>query len=325
MRRYSNWFRYRFPHHEDIIGGASSRLLHGLEEGCFVLSPFVNDGSEIFSIPFDDVLPDDYIFLPEPHDMQASTPKLDYIKEVTEIIAHYDGRRGKTVAARCLNINTAIDLNATFRAMCESYPDAFVFMFSTLTTGTWIGASPELLLSMSEETISTMALAGTRPAAKTGDWDPKNVEEQAMVTEYLVECLGQYCEKVEVLPSFTKEAGKVAHICTPIKASRPLSSLSRLLRSLSPTPALCGSDKKESLGIISRLEGFDREMYGGFCGPCGIGGDTSMYVILRSAKCGTESINIFAGGGITKDSIPEDEWNETELKSTTIINCIKSK
>lgn len=325
MSQYRNWFRYKIPRQDQIIGGASSRLLRGLEEGCFVISPFDNKGSEIFSIPFDHILPDDYDFIPESQELQESTPKEDYIREVSEIIRHYEGGRGKTVAARCINIDTAINLDATFRSMCEAYPDAFIFMFSTEATGTWIGASPELLISIDNDSISTMALAGTRPASRTGDWDSKNVDEQAMVTEYLVACLGQYCEKVEVLPSYTKEAGRVAHICTPIRASRPSSSLCRLLLSLSPTPALCGSDKIDSLRLISELESFSREMYGGFCGPCGINGAISMFVILRTAKCSLININVFAGGGITKDSIPEDEWNETELKSTTIINCIKSK
>ena len=146
-----------------------------------------------------------------------------------------------------------------------------------------------------------------------------------MVTDYIVNILGQCCEKVEVSPTFAKKAGRVAHLCTPISASLPKVTLGELLQQLSPTPALCGSDKEESFRIISNLERHRREMYGGFCGPNRLNGATSFFVTVRAAKCSDDAVCVYAGGGITQHSVPALEWEETEMKSKTIIQNIISK
>lgn len=267
---------------------------------------------------------DDELY-PVQSNIPESTPKADYLNEVEEIADHFKDKTGKTVASRCIKIETEINLNATFAEMCSRYPEAFVFMFSTEETGTWIGASPELLLEEDHEGIRTMALAGTRPADESGEWDDKNIEEQQMVADYIVDHLEKNCDNVVIEPTFTKTAGSVAHICTPIKASKLNIPLTEFLLKFSPTPALCGSDKEESLRLISKLEKHDREFYGGFCGPYNMSGKTTLYAMVRTAKCSDDSICVYVGGGITKDSKPEDEWEETEMKSKTIIKSIKTK
>lgn len=267
---------------------------------------------------------DDELY-PVHSNIPESTPKADYLKEVEEIADHFKDNPGKTVASRCIKIDTEINLNATFAEMCSRYPEAFVFMFSTEETGTWIGASPELLLEEDSNGIRTMALAGTRPADESGEWDDKNIQEQQMVADYIVDQLGKNCDNVVIESTFTKTSGSVAHICTPIHASKLNVPLTEFLLKFSPTPALCGSDKEESLRLISKLEKHDREFYGGFCGPYNISGKTTLYAMVRTAKCSDDSIGVYVGGGITKDSKPEDEWEETEMKSKTIIKSIKTE
>lgn len=320
-----NWFKYRLPGSKEIVAGISPFLLDCLREEGFVISPFNGKDSGILMIPYSFGLFLDDELYPVHSNIPQSTPKADYLKEVEEIANYFKDKSGKTVASRCIKIETEINLNATFAALCQQYPDAFVFMFSTEETGTWIGASPELLLEEDHEGIHTMALAGTRSADESGQWDDKNIEEQQIVTDYIVEQMEKNCDNVVTEPTFTKTAGSVAHICTPIHASKLNVPLTEFLLTLSPTPALCGSDKEESLRLISELEKHDREFYGGFCGPYNINGKTSLYVMVRTAKCSDKSICVYVGGGITKDSKPEDEWEETELKSKTIINSIKTK
>ncbi|MDE5793725.1 MAG: chorismate-binding protein, partial [Muribaculaceae bacterium] len=86
----------------------------------------------------------------------------------------------------------------------------------------------------------------------------------------------------------------------------------------------CGSDRSFSLDIIRKHEKFPREMYGGFCGPNDIEGVTAFFVNLRSAKVSKDAVGVYAGGGITPLSSPAKEWQETELKSKTIINNLKT-
>ena len=284
------------------------------------------------TIPYDIPNPDS-ILLPEKSHIPSSTSREDYEREVRSIMLALGDDRGKTVAARTIRLHVKVDLDATFDNLCSAYPEAFVFLFSTPTTGSWIGASPELLLRKEGDFLSTMSLAGTRPCSEEDEeWDEKNSDEQAMVTEFIIDSLRRHCGAVTAGKTFTKKAGPVEHLCTPISAYLPASMLSeeyeeshsnrlrRILAELSPTPALCGSDRLRSLELIRKCEGFKREMYGGFCGPNGIEGVSAFFVNLRSAKISTDEAAIYAGGGITALSSPEKEWKETELKSKTIIN-----
>lgn len=322
-----NWFRYRLPGDTEVYSGSSEEIIKGLGKG-FVIAPFSDPQAGLVTIPCRGPLPDNALTAEEA-DIPASTSKDSYLNEVETIIRALAGEKGKIVAARVIRIDMRISLSATFDALCEAYPHAFVFMFSTPATGTWIGASPELLLTAEGMHLKTMALAGTRAVASGLEWDRKNIEEQEMVADFIVSTLSRHCVNVKAEASMTCMAGPVEHICTPIAAdipdvSRPLHmALETILASLSPTPALCGSDREKSMRVIAATESFPREMYGGFCGPCGIDGKTAFYVNLRSAKCSPESICVFAGGGITNRSVPEEEWNETEMKSKTIINKLK--
>lgn len=94
--------------------------------------------------------------------------------------------------------------------------------------------------------------------------------------------------------------------------------LQDFLDEFSPTPALCGMPKGESMERICRLEGFDREYYGGFCGPYVSPGEFTFYVILRSFAVSRGGITIFAGGGITVHSDAGEEWRETERKLSSV-------
>lgn len=330
-----NRFKYRLPNSSDVISGGSERLLKGFAKG-FVIAPFANPDDGLMTIPFDIRNPDSK-FEPENSYIPPSTSKEDYEEEVRFIMHGLGDIRGKTVAARTIRVDTNIDLDSTFDNLCSAYPEAFVFLFSTTSSGTWIGASPELLLHKDGEFLSTMALAGTRPFSEQDkEWDEKNCDEQAMVTEFIIDSLMRHCGTVTAGKTYTKKAGPIEHICTPISAYMPPSDLAEeyeesysnrlrnLLTDLSPTPALCGSDRSQSLEMIRICEKFSREMYGGFCGPNGIEGVTTFFVNLRSAKVSKDAVAVYVGGGITPLSSPAKEWHETELKSKTIINKLKT-
>lgn len=330
-----NRFKYRLPNSSDVISGGSKRLIKGFAKG-FVIAPFINPKEGLVTIPYDISDPDSKSEA-EASDIPGSTSKIDFEEEIRFIINSLGNKRGKTVAARTIRSDLHIDLDATFNTLCSAYPEAFVFLFSTQSTGTWIGASPELLLRKDGEFISTMALAGTRPySERAEEWDEKNREEQSMVTDFIAACLRRHCGVVSIGKKYTKKAGLIEHICTPIFAYMPPTDLAeeyeesynnrlkQILTELSPTPAVCGSDRSISLDHIRDCEKFDREMYGGFCGPNEIDGISAFFVNLRSAKVSRDAAAIYVGCGITPLSIPENEWQETELKSKTIINNLKT-
>ncbi len=90
-----------------------------------------------------------------------------------------------------------------------------------------------------------------------------------------------------------------------------------------PTPAVCGIPLDSAKQFIKQTEGYDRKYYTGFLGPCNVNGKTNLFVNLRCAELFANNINLYIGGGITKDSIPEKEWEETELKSKTLLSVLE--
>lgn len=323
-----NIFAYRLPDTRDIRVYGSERLLSGIEDVGFTISPFDNNPKDILTIPPDVELKPENLneIAPSGHILPDTTRKAHRIEieGIKQIIAG----EGKIVAARRISIPGRVDLAATFRSLCEAYPNAFVFLFHTSRSGTWIGATPELLAEISNSSLRTMALAGTRPAGSRTPWDHKNIEEQRMVTDFILRTLSRYYVQVTPSTPVTRQAGPVEHICTLIDASglrdyditlQPHSGiLRRVLTALSPTPAVCGSDRITALGTIARYEPEGRSYYAGFCGPTG-----RYFVTLRSARIFSDGLTLYSGSGITPLSDADDEWQETQIKAQTLISQIK--
>lgn len=330
--------------------GFSDRLLpdDGRGRG-FVMHPFDNRQDASVMLPFADrqFSPDDIRaikinrgpattpFYPMP---DRSTTQTEHRNEVEGISARLRQREinglthGKTVAARVILTDFAVDIAATFTELSLRYPAAFVYLFSSPETGMWMGASPELLARMDGEVFSTMALAGTRPVGSEGDWDTKNREEQAIVTDYIVSCLGRFSTDVRHSAPYTRTAGPIEHICTDITARLVTSAnseddaepiASRILEALSPTPALCGYPVADALADIRRFEPFSRGYYGGYFGLRFSSADALMYVNLRCMRLSASVGALYAGGGIMADSDPASEWLETERKASTLLSALQ--
>jgi isochorismate synthase len=95
-----------------------------------------------------------------------------------------------------------------------------------------------------------------------------------------------------------------------------------MLKLLHPTSAVCGVPKKESRLFIDAVESYDRSFYSGFLGPVQVEGQSSIFVNLRTVRLKDGIATFYAGGGITEDSVPEQEWEETELKCNTLLRVI---
>lgn len=320
-----SFYAYRRPGDMMISFGSSESVAEGLGVPGFVIARFLPE-LPYLTIPYRPLetkhiqRPSAGMSVPR----LSSTTREAHSAEINAIIrALKETGHGKVVAARVIVDEVGIDVAATFSSLCRKYPDAFAFCFSTPMTGCWIGASPELLLEAHSGMLHTMALAGTRSAGADGPWDIKNIEEQQMVTDFISDTFKRNSLQTVIGETFSRKAGIVEHLCTPISATVETTqlsseSLSDLLHDLSPTPALCGHPRNLALDIIKEYESFPRGCYGGFCGPYHSPGDFSFFVNLRSALVESERVSIFAGGGITHLSSPEEEWIETEMKSETI-------
>lgn len=318
-----SFYAYRFPHDNMMSYGSSESFLEGLGETGFVIGLF-DPKLPYITIPYrgtkqKENLERRYV-MPE-----NSTSEKEYCNEVEQIVNDLKAGKGeKVVAARVLVKDQQLNIADCFYDLCQRFPEAFVFCFSTPSTGCWIGASPELLLENKDTQMFTMALAGTRPAGVKEAWDEKNMEEQEIVTEFISSTFQRLGYRSFIGESFTKPAGSIEHICTPVSLDMTMypefsqEDLEKLLRTLSPTPALCGSPKEFALEEIEKLEKFQRGCYGGFCGPFHSPGDFTFNVVLRCASVSEKKYCIYAGGGITSKSLPYKEWHETEIKIKTV-------
>ncbi len=240
------------------------------------------------------------------------------------------GHLNKIVPARIkkIKLNNDFDLISSLKSLIQSYPNAFINFFHIPELGTWIGASPEILIQTHGDEFYTMSLAGTQKAQgdnplKSAAWTQKEIEEQALVSRYIVDCfkkirLREYDEQGPK----TVLAGNLLHLRSDFKVNMKTTNFPQLgsvmLELLHPTSAVCGMPRKEAFEFLRENEKFDRSLFAGYIGPVNIEGETLIYVNLRTARLKEGVAILYAGAGVTEDSIPEKEWEETEMKCDII-------
>jgi isochorismate synthase len=210
-----------------------------------------------------------------------------------------------------------------FDRLCEAYPNAFVYHFEDESLGTWVGASPEILLRRVKNHFFTMSLAGTQKISENRKWTEKEQNEQLLVTDFIcTELSAQNIETVEQMGPYDHVAGPVKHLRTDIGFDADPQFEKAFIQHLHPTPAVCGLPRNMAAEAILLVEEHDRELYSGFIGlfeP----ENTHCYVNLRCGKIIDEVLYAFVGAGITAESDPELEWLETENKSKTLFDLIE--
>lgn len=212
-----------------------------------------------------------------------------------------------------------IDLEKSFRNLCETYPNTFRYVF-VRGENAWIGAFSEVLGKFNKATheFETMSLAGTIPVSAS--WSQKEIEEQKPVSSYIRSILGKFNKENTIQESETYDhiSGNIKHLRTDFKLKINPEDLDAIIEKLHPTPAVCGIPKDFCKEKIQEIEKFPRELYAGFI-RIETNDFIQYFVNLRCAKLYSDSVHLFVGGGITAQSNPEKEWIETELKSEAVL------
>lgn len=231
----------------------------------------------------------------------------------------------KVVLSRRVSWEVGVDFISSYLQLVSSYVSAFRYLFFHPKIGMWMGASPEQLVQINGNELQTVALAGTQLYQENLIWEEKEKQEQRFVTDYIITNLEPLVEKINVSLPFTVQAGRLAHIKTTIDAQLKNSQMAiEAVRVLHPTPAVCGLPKGPALSFILANENYDRKFYAGFLGEWN-SKKSNLFVNLRCAEIEENEIHFYVGCGITKDSIPEKEFVETENKLGTIQRIIKLK
>ncbi len=250
------------------------------------------------------------------------------------IQAIQEGRFQKVVLSRQQTIRCeGISAVSIFKKLARRYPSAFCYAWFHPETGCWAGASPELLLSLEDNRLQTMALAGTQVFQDGAEvvWGEKERAEQQWVTDFIISCLERTAKEVKHSAAQTVRAGNLLHLQTALTAfvNPQTFRLNQFLSELHPTPAVCGFPKEQALQFILENEGYSRDFYTGFLGEFALETDvspfpqTQLYVNLRCMRLEAQDARAYAGGGITKDSEPVAEWVETERKLETVLEIFR--
>jgi isochorismate synthase len=211
-----------------------------------------------------------------------------------------------------------------FERLCDEYPNAFCYLLSSEKVGTWIGASPELLLQQQGMICRTVALASTHPSDESSTWNEKELNEHRYVVEAIEDTLEkQACIDIERDGPKEHFAGPVVHLRTDFQATLTKANAWEIVNDLHPTPAVCGTPRNLALQLIETREMHKRELYSGYIGWFEEG-NTKLFVNLRCAQLFKEQAYLYVGGGYTIDSIPDLEWDETERKAETLLHLMRS-
>ncbi|GAA4882791.1 MULTISPECIES: isochorismate synthase DhbC [Saccharopolyspora] len=278
----------------------------------------------------------------------------EYERGVERVLRRFDdGDLSKVVLARTLELTpeSPVDVRDVLGNLALADPSGFTFAVDLPRRGedgtrdtagpqpplgrTFLGASPELLVSRRGTAVRSNPMAGSRPrssdpaedrrrAEELADSD-KDLREHAAVVEAVVRALEPLCTDLRVpsRPSVISTAA-MWHLATEITGELrdPRTSSLELADALHPTPAVCGTPVAAARSVIGETEPFDRGYYAGMVGWCDAAGDGEWVVAIRCAEIEEEGLRLFAGAGIVAGSDPADELAETSAKFRTALSAM---
>ena len=310
----------------------SLRYSDSFKEEGFVFAPFHNENpSIVFLKETSEVMEELYIKNSiNTSDLEFKEYESDKNNHIALVLSGIDAIKSnsfkKVVLSRKELVTlTSFDLLQVFEKLLQKYDNAFVYVWFHPKVGLWMGATPERLVTLRNKEFHTTALASTQSYEGNLNpiWGNKEKKEHQFVVDYIISQIndqqnGIILKNFSVSDTYTIKAGSLLHLKADIKGEIEKFELKNLLNTLHPTSAVCGLPKEAAKSFILKNENYDRTFYTGFLGEINFDLETELFVNLRCVEIDGAIANIYVGGGITEESIPEKEWLETCYKTDTI-------
>jgi len=222
-----------------------------------------------------------------------------------------------------------------YEALRGINPSPYMFFFRN-GLKVVLGASPEMLLRITNNSIETYPIAGSRPVSKDDETtekarqelitDPKEIAEHTMLVDLARNDLGKVCKFGSVTTSelmTVKKFSHIQHMVSHVIGKLDINfDMFDAFKAVFPAGTISGAPKIRAMEIISHHEQASRGPYAGAIGYFSFNGDCDFAITIRSIflnknKCYTQS-----GAGIVIDSVPSREYNETEAKSMAILTSL---
>jgi len=222
-----------------------------------------------------------------------------------------------------------------YRALRSINPSPYMFLLRT-DECTLVGASPEMLVRVTDGKAETRPIAGTRPRGKTHDEDreletslladPKENAEHLMLVDLGRNDLGRVCASGTVVVEDFKHIERYSHVmhivtdvhgklredCTPVDA----------FLSCFPAGTVSGAPKIRAMELVDRFESTRRGPYAGAVAYFSFNGNLDSCITIRTVVLANDRAYVQAGAGIVYDSDPATEYVETESKSMALRRAI---
>ena len=233
-----------------------------------------------------------------------------------------------------LQAQKPIRIMQTLTHLCANYPDCFSFLFEPQPGHAFLGATPELLVRVEGAELETMALAGSIQRGATAAEDAelaaailasrKDRHEHSLVVDALRHLLQPLSSELSIADEPTVLAfSNIQHLYTPVKARlKKEDGVLPLVEALHPTPAMGGTPRELGMDFIQANEPTLRGWYAAPVGWIDCNMEGAFAVAIRSAIVQKERAWAYAGAGIVPDSVPIEEWKETDWKFQPIISSV---
>jgi len=349
---------YRKPNKTELVGVFQNtdevHKVKDFTETGFVFAPFDLNSDAILlkmdTIQKEQITMDSNLFIKDlkskPFD---AIEKARYLKLISNALNKISkGEINKVVLSRKIKVDFKVDFIETFKILLKEYPKAFCYFWHHPKIGTWMGATPEILVKSNGLQFTTMSLAGTQECKDLEEpqWSEKELHEQQLVTDYIFDVLKDEVVSLKSSQRESIKAGQLWHLRTEMRGTFAPNKFSNVLKALHPTPAVCGTPLNNAKSFILDQEFYDRSFYTGFLGELNLKSELSrnknrrnqensayrsviknseLFVNLRCMQLLKGKVAIYVGGGITENSDPKSEWEETALKSNTMLRILSGK
>lgn len=276
---------------------------------------------------------------PEPInlDFKPNINKSEFIEQVNKAKASiHSGDTTQIVLSQKLTSKFNEDPFSFYRHLRSSNPSPYMF-YLDFTDYLIIGASPEALVQVTNNEVTTNPIAGTRPRgnnisednalAKELLADPKEISEHDMLVDLSKQDLSLICESESINVPVYKQIEKyehVMHIVSEVNGTlmKNKSSIDALIACM-PAGTVSGAPKIRAMQTINNIESTKRGFYAGGIGYITYNHDINLAISIRSLVIKDEIAHLQTGAGIVKDSIPEKEYEETLHKARSLMELTK--
>ena len=248
----------------------------------------------------------------------------------------HDGDIFQVVLSRKFAFETSGDNLALYKTLRKLNPSPYMYHLKQ-DSKTIIGASPEMLVRITDDKVETFPIAGTRKITDDEEKnmalsdelinDEKELAEHTMLVDLGRNDIGRVCKYGSVHPESLmqiKRFSHVQHIVSHVVGNLDSKNdMFDAFQAVFPAGTVSGAPKVRAMQIIDELETEERGPYAGAVGYFSYNGCCDFAIAIRSIFIENNKGFVQSGAGIVSDSIAENEFKETEHKAGAMLQALK--